>query len=371
MGVERSLPSPPPTPHTPILPMSALPTRLRAARRPACRAALVARYYALGLLKRLFTTPVALWAQAIAFKVLVTLLPLILLATGIFGLVLRLENPFETVAGFLRSFLPPNQSEQVVEMLFELQQTSGALTTVGAAAFVLTVVTLFGTLRYVIGQAMGHGRHTPRSIHVGYLFDVRMTLQAGGLFLASFALTFTVNVLHGLTSDWANDVGLDVTLLDRAWGLILRALVLFVPYMLSLAMFAQLYYFIPRPRPPLRSAFVGAAVTAVLFEAAKNGFTLYARYLGDFSRPGASAGEGLGSLSGIFGLILALVFWVYLSGLLIIVGAMVVALHERRLGPRRTAAHVPALARPPALRRLWQGVRRRVPGRARAPAPAP
>ena len=80
--------------------------------KPARRAASGARYYVGGVFKRLFTTPVALWAQAIAFKVLVTMLPLVLLATGVLGFWLRGASPFETVAGYLRTFLPPTAGRE-------------------------------------------------------------------------------------------------------------------------------------------------------------------------------------------------------------------------------------------------------------------
>ncbi|HIL57049.1 MAG TPA: hypothetical protein EYG39_03970, partial [Rhodothermales bacterium] len=113
------------------------------------------RYYAKGLAKSLFTLPIFIWAQAIAFKVFITLLPLILLATGVFGLVLRQENPYATVSGFLRALLPAAQSEPLIALVGELQGASGSLTFVGATAFVITVITLFSTLRYVIGTAMG------------------------------------------------------------------------------------------------------------------------------------------------------------------------------------------------------------------------
>src|SRR5690606_10714630 len=85
----------------------------------------VPRYYVGGLFKRLFSNPVPVWCQAISFKVITTLLPLILLAVGVFGLVLRQPDPFETVAGYLRTFLPPAQSGQLISMVGELQAASG------------------------------------------------------------------------------------------------------------------------------------------------------------------------------------------------------------------------------------------------------
>ncbi|MEM1044483.1 MAG: YhjD/YihY/BrkB family envelope integrity protein, partial [Bacteroidota bacterium] len=98
-----------------------------------------------------------------------------------------------------------------------------------------------------------------------------------------------------------------------------------------------LYYLVPRPKPPKRSALAGAAAGAVLFELAKNLFALYATHVANFERYGE--GEGLGS---VFGLILAFVFWVYFSGFILVIGAVVASLHEKRVHPRK--AH---------LRRMW------------------
>ena len=315
----------------------------------------VPRYYIGGLLKRLFSCPVPLWCQAISFKVLTTLLPLILLATGVFGLVLRRPEPFEDVARYLREFLPPAQSEQLVALVFELQKASGALTIVGAAFLLLTVLTLLGTVRYVVGEAIGGRHRTGRTIPQGYAFDLRMAFQVGLLFLLSFGLTFAANTLSVQTTAWGRAAGLDPDTLRRGWAVVLRAVTLVVPWLLSVGMFAQLFYFVPRPKPPLRSALTGAAVTAVLFEGAKNGFTFYARYLSGVNRYGDGEG-GLGSFVGVFGLILLLGFWVYLSALTLVVGAMTVALHEQRHQPRRST-----------LRRLWRRIQRRRPSGTSAP----
>ena len=331
---------------------------LRVAAHHAKRALTVPRYFGGGLFKAFSTDPVFLWAQAIAFKTLVTLLPLLLLAAGVFGLVLRQEDPFTAVAGYLRTFLPPGQSDGLVDLVFRLQEASGALTFVGAAFFFVTVLTLFSTLRYVVGAAMGEGRHRMRTILGGYLFDLRMMAQVGSLFLLSFGTTAGVRVLNTRSGALARRMGLDPEVVTTAAGGLLHLVTLAVPYVLTVGMLAQLYHFVPRPRTPLRSAAVGAAVAAVLFEAAKNGFTLYATYVGDFNRYADSA-DTLGGLGGVFGLILAFVFWVYLSGLILIAGAVVASLHERRHRPRRSR-----------LRRLWSsmGSLRRYRGRTEAEA---
>lgn len=315
---------------------------LRHLARAARRATDVPRYYGGGLVACAAHQPMFLWAQAIAFKVFVTLLPLILLATGIFGLVLRQSDPFETVASFLRTFLPEGYSASLVELVFALQAASGAVTVVGAVALLVAVVTLFSTLRYVIGAAMGETRHKMRTLLRGYLFDIRMVLQVGSLFLLSFAITFVAQSVAARSGLVAGALGLDPDVMGAVARGGVRLVGLVVPYLLTLAMLWQLYFFVPRPRPPRRSALLGAAVAAVLFEVAKNGFAVYARHFGGFDRFADPTQGALGGLGGVFGLMLAFVFWVYLSGLILVVGAVVTGLNERQVRPRQAT-----------LRRLW------------------
>ncbi|WP_412061115.1 YihY/virulence factor BrkB family protein [Rubrivirga sp. IMCC45206] len=314
---------------------------LRTAAIHARKALTVPQYYGGGLFKVFSTAPVFIWAQAIAFKTLVTLLPLLLLAAGIFGLVLRQEDPFTTVSEFLRAFLPRGQSDGVVDLVLQLQEASGTITAFAAVFFLVTVITMFSTLRYVVGSAMGESRHQMRSILGGYLFDLRLAAQVGTLFLLSFAITAGARVLSARSDSMAAQTGLDASAVSAVTGGLLQFVTLLVPYALTVGMLAQLYYLVPRPKAPLRSAFWGAAAAAVLFEVAKNGFAYYATYVANFDRY-AGPEEGLGGLGGVFGVILAFVFWVYLSGLILVVGAVVTDLHEKRNRPRRSR-----------LRRMW------------------
>ncbi|WP_412068987.1 YihY/virulence factor BrkB family protein [Rubrivirga sp. IMCC43871] len=293
------------------------------------------QYYGGGLFKVFATEPVFIWAQAIAFKTLVTLLPLLALAAGIFGLVLKQEEPFTTVTEFLRGFLPRDQSDGLVDLVLQLQEASTGLTVFAAVFFLATVITMFSTLRYVVGAAMGESRHQMRSIVGGYLFDLRLAAQVGTLFLLSFAITAGARVLSARSDSMAAQAGLDAGAVSAFTGGLLQLVTLLIPYALTVGMLAQLYYLVPRPRVPLQSAFWGAAAAAVLFEVAKNGFAYYATYVANFDRY-AGPEEGLGGLGGVFGVILAFVFWVYLSGLILVAGAAVTSLHEKRNRPRRS-----------------------------------
>jgi membrane protein len=305
----------------------------------------VAGFYLHHLYRQLGEKNLFLWAQAIAFKVLVALVPMVILATGLLGQVLRRSQPFASVAAFVRGFLPEYQSTQVIAFLDRFQQASGALTLIGLLGLFVTAISLFTTLRVVLANVFNEDWHQPRPFLTGYLFDLQMTLQTGLLFVLSMATSVLVQTLNVAGMTFLRQVGVDNLWLEQGWRHLFQALGLALPFLLSMVMFFQLYFLIPRPRPPRRSALLGAVFAALLWELAKVAFTFYATRVGGFERySGGVASDGLAALGDTFGLIVALMFWAYYSGLVLILGALLTLLHELK----RRNAPVPArITRPP------------------------
>jgi len=298
-----------------------------------------ARYYTYGLYQEIANKNLFLWAQAIAFKVLVTIVPVVVLATGLVGkLVPQLVqlipaqvqsevpsgDPFDQLAEVVSDFLPPSQTDQLIDFLETLYNASGAITLFGALGLFLSAWSLFITLRIAVSNAFEQDWHVGRSIIGGYLFDVRMVLQVGLLFVLTIGLSALAQSL-GLGASWFRAVGL------------------FAPFLITMAMFFQLFYFVPKPHPRKRSAFIGALLTAVLWEGAKQGFTYYATYVGHFDR--YHSGSEMAALGNVFGIIIAFVFWVYFSAIVLMVGAVIASLHEHRY---RVEQSTPAASAEPA-----------------------
>lgn len=293
------------------------------------------RYYGRGLYRQLKKKNIFLWSQAIAFKVLITVVPVIILATGILGQVLQREKPFETVATFIRNFLPPAQSDQLIAFLRSLSSAGDVFTIIGVLALLFSAVTLFTTLRVVVGNIFQEEWHQARSLPGGYLFDLRMVGQVGLLFLLTLGLTVTVQTLDKAVFDLIGQVGLYYV---REW--IGTIVTLLVPFLITTVMFFQLFYFVPKPHPPSRSAVFGALFSAILWEGAKSSFTLYAQYVGRFERYSGESGSNV--LGDTFGLIIAFVFWIYYSGIVLCLGGLMALLHEKRHRSARQAASTKA-----------------------------
>ncbi|MEX0748391.1 MAG: YihY/virulence factor BrkB family protein, partial [Rhodothermales bacterium] len=296
-------------------------------------------YYVGGVYRYTFQKDIFLWAQAIAFKVLITIVPITILATGILGRILRSEDAFQNVERFIREYIPSFQRSRVlIDFIERLQAAGNFFTGLGIFALVFAAVTLFTTLRVVIGNVFQEEWHRHRSVIGGYIFDLRMAAQVGVLFLLTIGVSFAAQAIQQGGLEVAQNFGLDYVWLQEGWRTIFRLLTYLIPYLLSTAMFFQLFFFIPQPRPPKLSAFIGALVTGLLWEAAKLGFTFYATSVAGFDRYSLTGVEGEAApsvLGEAFGLIIAFVFWVYYSGLVLIIGALIAVLNEKRVRMRR------------------------------------
>ncbi len=288
------------------------------------------RYYLREIWKELFSKPIFLWAQAIAFKVLLAMVPVVLLATGIAGRILKQDRPFAYIERGIRDLVPAFGGDQIVAFLATLQDASLKFTVIGAVGILLTTLTLFTTLRVVLRSIFSEDWHEHRSLLKGYLFDFRMAVQTGILFLTSVGLTIFMQT--GGNSMLAR-LGMEGTWLEQSWAVLVQGSLWVLPVLISLAMFFQLYWFIPQPRPPKRAAFAGAVTAAVLWESGKLGVTEYA------SRFGIADGWQ-SALGDTFLLTILLVVWAYYSGLTLNLGALVALLYERnrRDSPPETEA---------------------------------
>lgn len=278
------------------------------------------QYYGLGLYLELSSKDVFLWAQAIAFKVLVTIVPIVILATGVVGRILQGKDAFTAVSRFIRELLPGSQSQRLIDFLTQLQDASATIVGIGGIGLFLSALSLFVTLRIAVSNAFEQTWHEQRSLLRGYLFDARMVVQVGILFIMTVGLSVFI-------PPFVNDVLLGQLIGEEQWlrwiwerTVWLTGLLL--PLLLTTAMFYQLYYLVPKPHPKRRNALVGAVLAAVLWETAKQAFTYYATYVG--------YGTGTEALGNTFGLIVAFVFWVYFSGIVLMLGGVVASLREHR-----------------------------------------
>ncbi|PSQ89750.1 MAG: YihY/virulence factor BrkB family protein [Bacteroidetes bacterium QS_8_64_10] len=298
-------------------------------------------YYLKSIYREVMTKNIFVWGQAIAFKVLIATVPVIILATGILsGILSRTvlsssEQAFAEVAPFIRQFLPSFQSADFLHFLRQLQRASGTLTWIGSIGLFFSAMTLFTTLRLTISNVFEEEWNESRTLFRGYAFDIRMVGQVGLLFLLTLGTSIAIQTLNTAGLDFITDLGIDQIWVQRGWRRLIQATGFVLPFLLTTAMFFQLFYYTPLPHPPRRCALKGALTTAVMWELAKYSFTLYATHAASFERYTAEGNSFI--LNDAFVLIIAFVVWAYFSGVVLMLGATVSMLNEKRYRARRRA----------------------------------
>jgi len=260
-------------------------------------------------------------AGGVAFNILLAAVPfLLLLIVGITYLLPLLyrgtiDSP-SAVAFFIDRLLPAHAEapdSAIHKLVTDLLRTRGRVTIYGAIGFVWFSTRLFGSLRTVLGEVFDIEHE--RGIVEGKLFDIKITVIATLLFVASTALnTYLTAATKGGVAFLAraglrNDVmGAVEYWIGRAIAVVFIAL-----------MFFALYKFLPIRRVRRRSAWIAAIFTSVMFESARWIFTAYVRTF----NPGSL-------YSGTLTAIVIIVIWTYYAALIFILGGEVGQVYELR-----------------------------------------
>lgn len=268
-------------------------------------------------------------AQAIAFKSLITVIPVTLFGLGLLGQYFQTQANLDLVAGLVRELVPVYLDDFIL-FFGHFQDADSNITLIGAIGTLIFASVLMNTLCVVISEVFAGELHQPRTFFVQYRFSVRMVLQVGGVFFLTILLSLAIQTLNVAGLSFIRELGLDKVWIQTGWRHMINFMGILIPFMLTAAMFFQLFYLIPKPHPPVRSVLLGTATAAIFWEIAKSLFTLYATNFAFFNRFRDDIAFGIEDLSNTIGLIIAFMVWVYYSGIVLIVGSIVVMLDEKR-----------------------------------------
>jgi len=244
-------------------------------------------------------------AAGLAFSFLVCMIPLVLIGVTTASVVLPTQEAAREVIGQLTRTFPVYRQEvaRVLLRIAERRAVSGLL---GLAILVLFSTPLFGSARLVVNRMLGlRPRANPLR---GLLRDALMVLLLVPLLFAATAVTWAVAWLQALAVA-AGGLG------PRGVHRVTLALSL----ALSMVMFTLAYRYLPARRVRLGPALAGAALTSLLWEAAKQLFRLWVVTVGVH-----------GQIYGPLGVLIAVVMFVYYSALVFVFGAAFVAALEAR-----------------------------------------
>ena len=249
-------------------------------------------------------------AGAIAFNVLVAIVPLLLAAVGVAGFFLQARSeigadPAQPVVDLLLNVLPDVSDEFVKEMrelLSGFIANASGLFTIGTLAFAWLATRLVGTLRTVLREIFDIQQE--RSIIAGKFFDLQMVFVAGTLLVLNIAITVGVGLVSRFGFEFLH---LQPGPRNLAENLLLRTLAFLTIWF----MFVLIYRFLPIRKIHWRTAIIAGTFTAFLYELLKAGFTWYFSSYAVLSTYGNLASLAL------------LVIWIYYMAIAFILGGEV------------------------------------------------
>ena len=260
------------------------------------------------LRRRLTGVEVGRTAASLAFTTLLGLVPLFTVAFAYvsrFPLFARSQDAFEA---FLLRFFLPGSGAVVRRYLTEFVAKSGELKGVSTLFVVITAVLLVWQVDREINTIWG--TREPRSF-ARRIFVYALALTAGPALIGA-GIYFI---------DWLIEQSIAATSLDaQALTLLVQPVALIV----DTAVFTLIYAFVPARSVPFKLALVGGLLAAIAFEAAKHGFRFYITQVPTYQ-----------VIYGALATLPLFLIWIYLSWVIVLVGAAITATLAERHGRGR------------------------------------
>ena len=253
-------------------------------------------------------------AAGVAYYALLSLFPLLLGLLALGGILLSSEGTYQGLLSFVTENLPGSKAfvEQNVGEVVEFRGVVGVGAILG---FLWTASIGFGAVARSVNRAWGIRVNRP--FYVAKPLHILMALAVGALFLISTSATSVIEVI----TDPERDFGIPAQEFFLQLGLGHLALRM-VPWGINIFIFLMIYRFAPNCKTHWRYIWPGAVVAAVLLEVSKGLFLWYLDNLAIYN-------QVYGSVTSV----IVLLFWIYVSALILILGAEIGAEHSRmRLG---------------------------------------
>lgn len=248
--------------------------------------------------KRFFEVRCMQIVSSLTFTTLLAIVPIVTVALIMMSAFPVFRELMEHIYQFLLKNMLPESAGTIAGYAEQFTKNAARLTAVGLGFLFVTAMIVLLTIDRAFNQIWGVPR--PRSL-VQRIFIYWALLTVGPVMIgASLSLTsWVVTLSLGLVKD-----------VPYA-GLVLLKM---VPILLTGLAFALLYITLPNRRVLVRDALSGGFLAALLFEAMKQGFAAYVTRFPTYT-----------VVYGAFASVPIFLLWVYLSWLVVLLGAVVAA----------------------------------------------
>ena len=256
-------------------------------------------------------------AGAISYNLLVAVVPLVLLAVGLWGYVLsaRYGEPSEAMIGLLQNYIPAmgdgfDLLAGIESGINRLVASRAGYSIVGFSLFVWLSTRLVSTLRVALREVFDIA--ADRGVVRGRIFDLQVVVLGGVLLLSNVVITVVLESLGG----WGTEL---LGIPEGLFGSTERALAALLAFMSTWGLFALVYWYVPARRISWRTAWIAATVMAVSYELMKWGFGWYVTSVADYR-----------SAYGNLATVVVLLFWIYYASVVFVLSGEIAQVYTMR-----------------------------------------
>ena len=261
--------------------------------------------FLLRLIDRLQGVGLARTAASLAFTTLLGLVPLFTVAIAYVARFPLFEPSQEALESLLLRFFLPGSGAVIHRYLSEFTTKTVELKGIGTVFVVITVVLLVAQIESEINAIWGVP--TPRSLR-RRAFIYLLGLTAGPVAIGA-AVYFTT---------WLIEESVAIVRIGSlAQGIFIQPLA----FLAETVLFTLIYAFVPAQRVRFRLALVGGLLAGVAFEVAKYGFRFYVTRFPTYQ-----------AIYGALATLPLFLIWLYVSWIIVLVGAAVTATLSERSG---------------------------------------
>jgi membrane protein len=241
-------------------------------------------------------------AAALSFSSLLALAPLLAIAFSLLSVFAPLEAMGQNLENFIYQYLVPDAGLDIRQYLTDFTKQAGKLTAIGLFSFLLTAVFLLNNIENslnIIWKSTVRRGLVQRFLIYWALLTFGPILMGAGLSLSTYALSLNaLNKLDELVS-------------------IKLILLKILPIIFEIAAFTLLYIIMPNIEIKWRNALIGGIVAAILFEITKRLFALFIINFNNYE-----------VIYGTLATLPIFLIWIYLSWLVTLLGAEIIAVLE-------------------------------------------
>ncbi len=266
-----------------------------------------------------------LMAAAISFYSLLSIIPLVFLSVAFLGyLVGYSEGTVERIIDVMIEFLPLPVVGRVEQLLQTLIATKTVASMIGFLSLLWVGMWVFETIERAVN--MIYRVEETRGFLRRYLVGFFMMVISGTFVLLSFLLSPLLAAIWSLVRSLLDFFEVSIpyaSTIHETLTPIWRYLEVPVPFLLMLVVFLLIYLVAPVRAAPLSSVLLGAITAALLWLLTKE---IYSYFLLHYAK--------YDELYGPLGAVIGLILWIYYTAVILLFGAEVAYVHERRRARR-------------------------------------